>query len=987
VLPKLRLSSAVLAASCVTAGALALPPDFIDRPLDADFDQAVGLRFAPDGRIFVWEKGGKVWTVEDGVKSAQALIDLSEEVGNWRDHGLLGFALDPNFYANGYIYLLYVVDYHHARYFGTPQYDPHADVYFHDTIGRLTRYTANVSDGFHSVDPASRLVLIGDTLTNGIPVCHQSHSMGTIRFGTDGTLLVSCGDGASYETVDVGGPQSGSSNTCLPDGIITPAQDVGAYRAQIINCYNGKVLRMDPASGAGLASNPFYDPADPYSARSRVWAMGLRNPFRTTLRPGTGAPDPAAGNPGSLYIGDVGWNSWEEINVARAGGYNFGWPAYEGMAIMSDYFSASPNNQDAPNPLAGGSCPAYFRFRNLIVQETLNTPSWPNPCNPAQQIPAALRHMHRRPQIDWFHGSGPSRTSTFNASGFATITNIGAPGSPVPGPQFGGFCSIGGAWVPTSGTSWPPEWRGAYITGDYAAQWIRAFNFNDQDRPTLCRDFEIGAGAVVNFEFDPVSDRLWYVNYDDAGVSRVRSIRHAVNAPPIAAGSATPSYGPAPLAVAFSSAGTVDPDQSKQPPSVRWDFGDGTFSLVANPVHSYPEEDITAQGQWVAAVLSLNPPHPTGGGNWDPNVMRDGVYPPVGSGDSATQYDTFHNGQQGNLDYIGLDFLTRRTFTRIMFQEGIHFADGGWFDNLAVEVLDTTGGYVPVQNLVVTPAYAGNDGVNFNTYELTFTPVAGRRIRIVGNPGGSANFVSVGEFRVFAKAASVPSTPRRYDAVLTVTDEFNATDTATVPVWINNTPPTVQITSPVDGASYPLSDETVIDLTADTGDAEQPGGLTCAWQTILHHNDHTHPEPIDPNCRTTTQLSPHGCDGATYYFEIRLTVSDPLGLSTTRSVSVFSADCNANGVPDNCDIDAGTSLDIDHNGVPDECQKQPVCVADFNHDAIVNSTDVSDFINQWFQDFVDGTSITDFDRNGIVNSTDVSEFINAYFESPVECLG
>jgi len=983
VLPQMtRLSAA--AACFAAAGAFALPPNFVDRPLDAQFNQAVGIRFAPDGRMFVWEKGGRVWLVENGVKSAAPLIDLSQEVGDWRDHGMLGFAIDPDFSVNGHIYLMYVVDYHHARYFGTPQYNPNTDEYFRDTIGRVTRYTANAFDGFRSVDPGSRLVLLGDTLTNGIPVCHQSHSVGALIFGEDGTLLVSCGDGASYETVDVGGPISGSSNTCLPEGIITPTQDVGAYRSQLINCYNGKVLRLDPASGSGLPTNPFYDPADPFAARSRVWSMGLRNPFRTTLRPGTGNPDPAAGDPGSIYIGDVGWNQWEELNVARAAGYNFGWPAYEGMTLMTDYVNASPYNLDAPNPLAGGACAPFIRFRNLIVQETLNTPSWPNPCGPGQQIPAGLRHMHRRPQIDWFHGAGPSRTSTFNVSGFATIANIGAAGSPVPGPQFGGFCSVGGAWIPASGTTWPQEWRSTYITGDFAAGWIRAFDFNDQDRPTLARDFNNTAGAVVDFEFDPVSDRLWYVNYDEFGQSTVRSIRYADNAPPIAVAAAAPRFGPAPLEVSFSSAGTIDPD-GEQPPTLFWNFGDGSFSFLANPVHTFPEEDITPLGQWTAAIFSLNPAHPTGGGNWDPNVMRDGDFPPAGSGDSFRQYDTFHNGQQGNSDFIGLVFPTRRTFTRILFQEGIHFFDGGWFDSLSVEVLDAAG-YVPVQNLVVTPVYAGNDGVSFNMYELTFTPAAGRRIRIIGNPGGSANFISVGEFRVFARPVTVPTAPTRYDATLAVLDEFGASDTAGVPIWINNTPPTVEITSPVDGARYPLSKEIDIDLLATIGDAEQPGQLVCEWQTILHHNEHGHPEPIDPACETTTRLSPHGCDGAEYSFEIQLTVTDPLGLATMRSVSVFAADCNENGVPDNCDIDEGTSLDADGDGVPDECEKA-VCIADFDGNGIVNSTDVSEFINAWFLDQLDGTFITDFDGNGVVNSTDVSEFINAYFGSPAQCLG
>ena len=58
----------------------------------------------------------------------------------------------------------------------------------------------------------------------------------------------------------------------------------------------------------------------------------------------------------------------------------------------------------------------------------------------------------------------------------------------------------------------------------------------------------------------------------------------------------------------------------------------------------------------------------------------------------------------------------------------------------------------------------------------------------------------------------------------------------------------------------------------------------------------------------------------------------------------------------------------------------PACSSDFNHDGTVNSTDVSDFINQWFRDQVEGTLLSDWDANGIVNSTDVSEFINSWFE-------
>ena len=68
----------------------------------------------------------------------------------------------------------------------------------------------------------------------------------------------------------------------------------------------------------------------PASNASRVWVLGLRNPFRWSFVPGTGSTDPAAGDPGLLLLGDVGWSTWEELNLSRTGGENFGWPCYEG---------------------------------------------------------------------------------------------------------------------------------------------------------------------------------------------------------------------------------------------------------------------------------------------------------------------------------------------------------------------------------------------------------------------------------------------------------------------------------------------------------------------------------------------------------------------------------------------------------------------------------------------------------------------------------
>src|SRR5881296_170409 len=88
--------------------------------------------------------------------------------------------------------------------FGTPSYNPNSNEYNAATIGRLTRYTCRSSDGFRSIDPASRLVLIGETKDTGFPMLSDTHGVGSLVFGQDGTLFVSCGDGGNAYSVDIG---------------------------------------------------------------------------------------------------------------------------------------------------------------------------------------------------------------------------------------------------------------------------------------------------------------------------------------------------------------------------------------------------------------------------------------------------------------------------------------------------------------------------------------------------------------------------------------------------------------------------------------------------------------------------------------------------------------------------------------------------------------------------------------------------------------
>lgn len=132
----------LIAGMTAIAGAASLPVGFSETQIGGSWSEAVGMEFTVDGRLFVWERGGRVWIVENGVKQSTPFIDIAEEVGGWRDFGLLGFALHPDFNNNGLFYLYYVVDRHHLMNFGTPAYSATTNEYFTATQGRITRYQA-----------------------------------------------------------------------------------------------------------------------------------------------------------------------------------------------------------------------------------------------------------------------------------------------------------------------------------------------------------------------------------------------------------------------------------------------------------------------------------------------------------------------------------------------------------------------------------------------------------------------------------------------------------------------------------------------------------------------------------------------------------------------------------------------------------------------------------------------------------------------------
>jgi glucose/arabinose dehydrogenase len=492
-----------------------LPPNFVSTKVQDGYNEPMGVVFSSSGNLmFVWDRIGHVyvskWDGNSYVRQSASVVNLIDEIGYWGDFGLMSICLDPDFDQNGLIYLYYIVDRHHLLYFGTPQYNTAIDEYFNATIGRVTRYQLNLTAPVILADVASRKILIGETKNTGIPLTYKSHMGGTLVFGRDNTLLLSTGDGASFSGTDSGSLSGSYYLQALADSILRPEENVGAFRAQMINSHSGKILRFDPATGNGITSNPFYDVLNPRSPQSRVWAMGCRNPFRISIQPNTASTDPEAADPGTIFICDVGYNLWEELNIVKTGGLNLGWPLYEGETTNSGYTPLNKINPDEGQP-----------FKNLCIQPTSFT---------TDTVAANRRFTHYRPAIAWKHGVVDARVPWFSGN-TSTDPGIGTPGAPVSGAAFRGSCSIGGIYY--TGDAFGAAYHNTYFFADFTQNWVKVANSTAQ-QPLIneVSDFapEGFTKGIVYMAQNPLDNAIYYVNIN---TGEVRKIFHTTtNLPP-----------------------------------------------------------------------------------------------------------------------------------------------------------------------------------------------------------------------------------------------------------------------------------------------------------------------------------------------------------------------------------------------------------------------------------------------------------------------
>lgn len=308
-LPSLRraLATALFCsglAAFFTSGAHAavqLPTGFQDQVLASGLDWPTGIAFLPDGRLLVCElQSGRLRMIVNGELAAIDPIGIVDSIATaGGEQGLLGVVADPRWPSKPFIYTLSAAL---------------------DSTLRISRFTAagDLSDGTSgnlAIVAGSRRELIRD-----IASVTDVHSGGTLRFGPDSLLYVSLGE----------------------DAIACTATDTTKL--------NGVILRLDvrglpdtpgPPNKPLLAAagNPWGTSAN--VNRRLVWERGLRNPFRFSIDKPTGR----------LFIADVGFAKYEELDVTSTGGLNFGWPYLEGTAPFVTNECGIP----APSGLVGPS--------------------------------------------------------------------------------------------------------------------------------------------------------------------------------------------------------------------------------------------------------------------------------------------------------------------------------------------------------------------------------------------------------------------------------------------------------------------------------------------------------------------------------------------------------------------------------------------------------------------------------------------------------
>lgn len=304
------------------------------------FSTPTNIAFPPDdsGRIFVVELDGRIKIINpDGTVEPEPFLDLSKVVsGRPGQQGLLGMAFHPKFAENGKFY----VDYN--------------DLYDNGAI-TISEFTVDAKDPNKADRRTERPLLV-------IEKRSPLHNGGTLRFGPDGYLYISVGDGGwqgdvwdnaqnrfsllgKILRIDVDQVGPGQPYGIPPDNpFVGPWRSDNPYPGQPPVAEKGdKQAKKRNRNWPGRVAPEYRNSLPP--VRAEIWALGFRNPWQYAF-------DPANGD---LYITDVGADTWEEINYQPAGsqaGLNYGWDWLEGTHCFPAEIESCPRQQVGILPIA-----------------------------------------------------------------------------------------------------------------------------------------------------------------------------------------------------------------------------------------------------------------------------------------------------------------------------------------------------------------------------------------------------------------------------------------------------------------------------------------------------------------------------------------------------------------------------------------------------------------------------------------------------------
>jgi PKD repeat protein/glucose/arabinose dehydrogenase len=513
--------------------------------LNDDLADPFELDVMPDGRVVYIQRTGQFKMIDQDTLEVTTIGDLELGLSTARhSDGLTGFTLHPDFAENGWLYAAYS--------------DP--DV----AQVNISRFTFDFEQSVLDMSSEARMLEFPTWRDVGLANVHMG---GAVEFGPDGNLYIAQGDNTDFSQSQNYAPIDERPNRAPYDAQATSANT---------NDLRGKILRITPTDDGGyeIPEGNLFPPetSDPELTRPEIYAMGMRNPFRITVDPVSGAllvgdygPDAGQPNPDRGPEGLVEWN-----RITEAG--NYGWPHCVGDNKPYIDYDFATGVSGEPFDCEGG--PVNDSPHNTGLQQL----------PPAQEA------------FVWY---GYALSEEFPELG------TGGAG-PMSGPVYEYDPDL------DSDTKFPEYYHGKWTVFEYTRNMYKTLTTVDEDLEFDDERFDpVSAGDLLSInsflsswrfqgpfdaEFGP-DGSLYVMDFgagsgvgrgdrnEGAGIYRIDYV--GGDRPPSVKASGTPTSGQLPLEVAFSSEGTVHPSGLEM--TYHWDFGDGTTSDEPNPTHTYTE--------------------------------------------------------------------------------------------------------------------------------------------------------------------------------------------------------------------------------------------------------------------------------------------------------------------------------------------------------------------------------------------------------------